>query len=121
MPAGSRSTEGGWQRDCAVAQFDNRPSVYSSARSCIGSPSLCSPLAAIRLIVAIHADPPGGDSAGGLRNAKRWVGDRASDIRVGPALCADWRRGLSALMAALCVLALPICGGLRAHGDPAVT
>ena len=34
--------------------------------------------------------------AGNLRNAMRWVGDRATDIRVGPALCAGWWRGLSA-------------------------
>jgi hypothetical protein len=42
------------------------------------------------------AGPPGGDSAGDLRHRMRWLSDRVADIRVGPALCAVWRRGISA-------------------------
>src|ERR1700733_2159290 len=41
------------------------------------------------------ANPPSGDSAGDLRHAMHWIGDLAADIRIGPALCAGWRRGLS--------------------------
>src|ERR1700733_11377482 len=41
------------------------------------------------------ANPPSGDSAGDLRHAMHWIGDLAADIRIGSALCAVWRRGLS--------------------------
>ena len=80
----------------SVAAFTTSPGLLACIQPLHGLTFALFHLAAIQLIVAVAPVRLAATAQAIYGTAMRWFGDRVADIRVGPALCAVWWRGVSA-------------------------